>query len=175
MSRKPNEEATVLIGVVDWLARGLNAGLGWLVEWLIAGTVGIVALSWAVAESGQSDCEVVVHVVESNVELIVGDQTFQIAERPIEPLVCNLSRGPQTMILRRGDELLQETNFEVRDAAQNVVLTAYDPKRVERAQVPLAEEESAPFRAETNEQGTPSTTGVRSFYRVSHRLSPRTH
>ena len=129
MSREPNEEAMVLIGLVDWLARGLNAGMGRLLEWLIAGTVGVAALSWAVAASGPRDCEVVVHVVESNVELMVGDQTFQIDERPVKPLVCELTRGAHTLIMRRGDRVLQETQFEVGDGDHEVVLTAWDPTR----------------------------------------------
>jgi hypothetical protein len=104
-----------------------------MIKPVAGGLLGLAVLGWVVAHCGPRDNEVVVHVMEPDVEVTIGDQTFQIEGRRFDPIVCYLSPGWHPLVMRRGDRILFEESFEVRRSA-NVVRTAWDPERLCRDQ-----------------------------------------
>jgi hypothetical protein len=95
---------------------------------LVAGCLlGMAVLGWVVDHCGSRNNEVIVHVMEPDVEVTFGDQTYQIKGRRYDPIVCDLSPGWHRLIMRRGDRILFEESFEVRPG-QNVVRTAWNPE-----------------------------------------------
>ena len=99
------------------------------------GLLGLAVLAWIVEHSGPQHIEVVVHVVEPDVEVSVGDRTYRIDGRRRDPILCELSPGWHQLVMRRGDRILFEETFEVRPGA-NVCATAYDRERLDRSRVP---------------------------------------
>jgi hypothetical protein len=93
--------------------------------------LGVALLGWVVVHSGPRSHEVVVHVAEPDVEVTVGDRTYQIEGRRYDPIVCELSSGWHRLVMGRGDRILFEETFEVRPG-MNVVRVAYDPERFSR-------------------------------------------
>ena len=100
-----------------------------IVQWVAGGLMGLAVLGWVVEHSGPTGSEVVVHVVEPDVQVALGDQTFQIEGRRYDPIVCDLVAGWHHLIMRHGDRVLFEESFEVRPG-KNIVLTAWDPERI---------------------------------------------
>jgi hypothetical protein len=100
---------------------------------MTSGLLSLAVLGWVVVHCGPRETEVVVHVMEPDVELTVGDQTYQIEGRRYEPIVSELSPGWYPLIMSRGDRILYEESFEVR-RGDNIVLTAWDAERLRRDQ-----------------------------------------
>jgi hypothetical protein len=73
---------------------------------MAGGVMGLVVLGWAVEDCGSRSTEVVVHVMEPDVEVTVGDQTYPIEGRRYDPIVCELSPGWHRLVMRRGDHVL---------------------------------------------------------------------
>ncbi len=64
--------------------------------------------------------------MDPDVEVTIGDQTYEIEGRRSDPLVFNLSPGSHRLSMRRGDRMLFVESFEVRPG-ENVVRTAWCP------------------------------------------------
>jgi hypothetical protein len=77
--------------------------------------------------------EVVVHVTEPNVEVVVGGRAYRFEGRPGDPIVCSLRRGQHELIMRRGGRILYKERFTVRPG-ENVVLAVVDPLRMRAGQ-----------------------------------------
>lgn len=113
-----------------WIVALLKFSLvGRMIRWAGGGLLGLAVLGWVVDRAGYSDVEVVIQVVEPDVEVAVGGQTFAIRGQRDAPIVCELPPGWHRLVMRRGDRVLFEEDFEVRPG-KNVVRTAYDPERV---------------------------------------------
>ena len=95
-----------------------------------AGTVvlGLVVL-WQVAErAGRKDGEVVVHVTESGVEVMIDDRPYRYDRFPGPPIVCELRPGTHRLTMSRGGRLLHDETFALESGGQ-AVLTAWDGSR----------------------------------------------
>jgi hypothetical protein len=100
---------------------------------VVAGSLlALSILVWIEERCGPQTNEVVVHVTESDVEVTIGDQTYQIEDRPFAPIACNLAPGWHRLVMRRGDRILFEESFEVR-LGENCVRVAGDPDRNRKA------------------------------------------
>jgi hypothetical protein len=102
--------------------------LGKLFRWAAGGLMSLAFLGWVVDQTGPRGCEVVVHVYEADVEVAVGDRAYRIEGRRDRPIVCDLPPGRHTLVMRRGDQVLFEEEFEVRHG-ENVVRVAWAPGR----------------------------------------------
>jgi hypothetical protein len=92
----------------------LVKGLG---SCLLGGTV----LWWVVNHVGPTRGTVLVHVYVPNVEVTVGDRTYQVKDRLDVPIERELPAGQYLLRMRRGDQVLYEEWFTV-DRGDNVVL-----------------------------------------------------
>jgi hypothetical protein len=108
--------------------------IGRMIKPVAGGLLGLAVLGWVADDCDPRDNEVVVHVMEPDVDVTVGNQTFQIEGRRSDPIVCSLSAGWHSLVMRRRDRILFEESFEVRRGA-NVVRTAWDPERLRKDQV----------------------------------------
>lgn len=102
---------------VTAVARGLAACL-----------LGVGVLWWVAAHAGPSRGEVIVHVTEPDVEVVVGGHVFRFDEWPERPVACELPVGSHTLRMWRGRRLLYEESFVV-PRGENVVLTAWSSHR----------------------------------------------
>ncbi|WP_422924166.1 hypothetical protein [Singulisphaera sp. PoT] len=99
----------------------------------IVGRVGALLLGgaflWQVAERvGPTRCEAVVHVPESNVDVMIDSSAYRIGEVRDEPIVCELTPGEHHLAMYRSGQLLFEQGFSVKPG-EDVVLTAWDQNR----------------------------------------------
>ena len=86
--------------------------------------LGIAPLWWLADHAGPSDGTAVVHVVEPDVEVTVGDIRYRIERRSYQPIVCELPAGSHVLEMRRGAEVLHRETFEV-ERGGSIVLTAW--------------------------------------------------
>lgn len=98
-----------------------------VIKGLAVGLLGVGALGWVVEQSLPCG-QVVVHVTEPDVEVVVGGRAFRIKGRVYDPIVCKLRRGQHELLMKRGGRLLFRETFTV-GPGQDVVLTAWDPLR----------------------------------------------
>ena len=91
----------------------------------------LVTLGWIVEHAGPPSGRAVVHVTESDVTVQVGGNTYEFAERPLEPIVCELRPGKHELTMTRDGRVLYEQTFRIR-RGESVVLTAWDPERLRR-------------------------------------------
>jgi hypothetical protein len=103
--------------------------IGRMIKLLAGSLLGLAVLGWVVDDCEPRDNEVVVHVMEPDVDVTIGNQTFQIEGRRSDPIVCSLAAGWHPLVMRRRDRILFEESFEVRRGA-NVVRTAWAPERI---------------------------------------------
>jgi hypothetical protein len=67
-----------------------------------------------------------VHVIEPDVEVIVGGQSF-FEDQPYAVIKCPLRAGRHLLRMRRGDRILYEERFTIR-RGEDVILTAHCPR-----------------------------------------------
>lgn len=93
-----------------------------------------LAVLWPTAQvAGTEDSEVVVHVMERQVRILIDDQVFWIADENVAPIVWAVRpRCEHVMRVFRGEELIQEVEFFLQPGEQGV-LTAWDPARAHSA------------------------------------------
>jgi len=89
--------------------------------------LGGITLVWVVEQAGPTQGTVLVHVIEPDVEVTVGGQTFSIKERRYAPIECRLHAGRYPLRMKRGDRILYEEWFTVH-RGEEVILTAYRPR-----------------------------------------------
>jgi hypothetical protein len=110
-----------------------------MIKLAAGGLLGLAVLGWVVEHCEPRDNEVVVHVMEPDVDVTIGNQTFQIEGRRFDPIVCYLSPGWHPLVMRRRDRILFEESFEV-PRGENVVRTAWDPERLREDQLSLGQQ-----------------------------------
>ena len=66
-----------------------------IIKGLAAGVLGLAALGWIIEQASPRG-EVVVHVTEPDVEVIVGGRTYRIGARVYDPIVCQLPMASTT-------------------------------------------------------------------------------
>jgi hypothetical protein len=103
---------------------------------------GLAMLVWVADRCGPSDAEVVVHVMEPDVVVSIGSQTFTIEGHRSEPIVCSVSPGSYALIMRRADQILYEQALEV-GPGENVVCTAWVEERAREPRASMAQVEPA--------------------------------
>jgi hypothetical protein len=96
--------------------------------------VGAVALAaavfWETAErSGGETSEIVVHVMAGDVEVIVDDSRFWIAERHRQPIVCQLRPGSHELRMIRDGRVVYEESFVVERGHDKVLTAWHDPSQ----------------------------------------------
>lgn len=84
--------------------------------------VGLGALGVIVEKAGP-DGKAVVHVIEADVEVAIGDQAFWVEDRRFEPIVFELTPGRHELLMTRDDQVLYRESFHVK-AGSSRVLTA---------------------------------------------------
>jgi|SRR6516162_4712144 hypothetical protein len=84
---------------------------------LLGGTV----LWWVVDHVGPTHGTVLVHVYVPNVEVTVGDRTYEVRDPLDVPIELELAPGRYLLRMRRGDHVLYEEWFTV-DRGDNVIL-----------------------------------------------------
>jgi hypothetical protein len=99
------------------------AGLGKVVG---GGLLSVAILGWVVEHLEPSTGEAVVHVMEADVEVAIGGNTYVVRERRYDPIVCMLHHGRHELVMSRRGRVLYREWFEIR-GGQSVVLTAWDP------------------------------------------------
>ena len=99
-----------------------------IVKYLAGGILGLTILAWAAVHSGPAQEEVIVHVTEPGVEVMIGGRTFQIEDRRYNPIVCHLPPGWHDLVMKRHGRVVYRESFEVRRGF-GLVLTALDPNR----------------------------------------------
>jgi hypothetical protein len=104
----------------------------------------VVVLVWVVDHSRTSEAEVVVHVMEPDVVVTIGDQSFPIEGRRFAPIVCNVLPGVYDLVMRRGDCVLYEQRLEV-GPGDHLVCTAWVPQPDQENPLPLPTYEAGGF------------------------------
>ncbi len=99
------------------------------------GLLGLMILSWVVDHAGPPTSEAVVHVVEPDVEVSIGGNTYRIEARRFDPIVCKLPPGQHELIMSRGGRILYRESFETR-RGESVVLTAWNSERLRKSSAP---------------------------------------
>lgn len=89
-----------------------------------AGVLGLTMLSSIAIHSKGTGGEVVLHVVEPDVEVTLGRETFLVEGRRFEPIVCELPAGGHRLKVVRGGRVLQDERFRV-ERGGFLVLTAW--------------------------------------------------
>jgi hypothetical protein len=105
--------------------------VGKIIRTVVGFLLGLAVLGWVVERCGPRDIEVVVHVMEPDVEVTIGDRPFKIEGRRHKPIVCELPPGWHRLIMRRGDRILFEDEFETRPGDW-IVRTVWDPERLRK-------------------------------------------
>jgi hypothetical protein len=95
-----------------------------LLKGAAGGLLGLAMLGWVAEQSGARDAEVVVHVLESDVEVILDHQAYRVDRWPADPIVCRLPPGRYQLVMRRSRRTLFEESFEVQ-AGEHVMRLAY--------------------------------------------------
>lgn len=90
------------------------------------GLLSLAILVWVADHSGPPNGQVIVHVMESDVTLTIGGNTYQIEALRYAPIVCTLPRGRHELILSRGSQVLYRESFELR-GGESLILNAWDP------------------------------------------------
>ena len=110
-----------LLGAVSkfYLASKLTKGLAALL-------LGGATLWWIVEQVGPPGGTAIVHVIEPDVEVIVGGKSF-FEDRPYAVIECPLRAGRHLLLMKRGDRILYEEWFTIR-RGEEVILTAYCPR-----------------------------------------------
>ena len=96
-----------------------------------SGLLGLAVLGWVVDSVGTPTGHAVVHVTESDVTVQVGGNTYEFADRPGDPIVCELRPGTHELTMPRDGRVLYEQSFRIR-RGESLVLTAWDPERLRR-------------------------------------------
>jgi hypothetical protein len=122
------------------------------IKWLAGGLLSLAILASIAQRSGPASSEVVVHVIEPDVEVTVGDRTYRIEGRRYDPIVRDLPPGSYPLIMRRGNRVLFDESFEVR-RDESMVLTAWDPNRLPSAPGP-------PSTHAAKRRGRPARSGL---------------
>ncbi|QDV32943.1 hypothetical protein [Tautonia plasticadhaerens] len=105
--------------------------LGQAAQSVAAGVLGMTMLSSIVAHSKGTSGEVVLHVVEPDVEVIFGGESFRVEGRRYEPIVRELSPGGHRLRVERDGRVLQDEHFRV-ERGGFLVLTAWDANGKDR-------------------------------------------
>ena len=91
----------------------------------VAGLVsGFVVLGFVVQGAGPATGVVVIHVTERDVDISVGGVTRHVEESLGVPLILELPRGRQTLVMSRRGVVLQREDFVVK-GDDSVVVTAW--------------------------------------------------
>ena len=96
-----------------------------IIKGLSAGVLGLAILGWIIEQSGPRGTAIV-HVIEPDVEVIVGGRSF-FEDRPFAVIECPLPAGRHVLRMKRGDRILYEEWFTIR-RGEDVILTAYCPR-----------------------------------------------
>jgi|GEM_PF-4916063 len=74
------------------------------------------AFLWQVVEHvGPFQCEAVIHVSESNADMMIDNVTYRVGNVPREtPIVCELAPGQHRLIMHRSGKLLYEKEFSLK-------------------------------------------------------------
>jgi hypothetical protein len=87
---------------------------------------------WEVARHADSrGGQAVVHVMEGDVDLRIGDWECRVDSPTNTPITCELRPGQHTIQMFRSGVALYQEEFNV-VPGEDIVLTAWDVKRVER-------------------------------------------
>jgi hypothetical protein len=97
-----------------------------LVKIIGALVLGGTTLSWIADQAAQDESTVVVHVIEPNVIVTVGERSFA-NDRSFGVIECQLRPGRYLMRMQRGDHILHEEWFTAK-RGENVVLVAWAPR-----------------------------------------------
>jgi hypothetical protein len=110
-----------LVGVFirSYLASPLMKIIGALV-------LGGATLSWVADQAAQDESTVVVHVIEPDVIVTVGNRSFA-NDRPFGVIECQLQPGRYLLRMQRGDRILHEEWFTAM-RREDVVLVAWAPR-----------------------------------------------
>ena len=98
-----------------------------LIKGMAALLLGGSTLYWVAEEVKPAEGTVLVHVIEPDVEVIVGDRVFWIKEREWSPIECTLRPGRHLLRMTRDDQILYEEWFTVH-RGEDVILTASRPR-----------------------------------------------
>jgi hypothetical protein len=81
-------------------------------------------LYWVAQNSGPRHGTVIVHVIERDVVVKVGEATFHVDEYDQDPLVVDLRAGKHRLTMRQGETLLHDETFHLAGGEERV-LTAW--------------------------------------------------
>ena len=137
-----------LIGVLSrfYITSKLIKGMGSLI-------LGGLTLCWIVDQVGPTDGTALVHVIEPDVVVTVGGQSFSIEQRRGAPIECRLRPGRHLLRMKRGDRVLYEEWFAVH-RGEEVILTAYCPPQPGRELI-------SGGRTGADQRGTPRGRSLR--------------
>jgi hypothetical protein len=95
----------------------------------IAGLALAAAILWQVvqhpASPGSQSGTAYVHVLATDVDVMVGDATYHVASFHDTPIVCELAPGKRTLRMSRNDKILSEEEFTVPSGGE-IVLAAHE-------------------------------------------------
>jgi hypothetical protein len=95
----------------------------------MAGLALAAAILWQVvqhpASPGSQNGTAYVHVLATDVDVMVGDATYHVASFHDIPIVCELTAGKHILRMSRNEQVLYEEEFTV-PAAGEVVLAAHE-------------------------------------------------
>jgi hypothetical protein len=97
-----------------------------LVKIISALVLGGTTLLWVADQAAQDESTVVVHVMEPDVILTVGERSFA-NDRPFGVIECQFRPGRYLLRIQRGDRILHEEWFTA-TRGEDVVLTAWAPR-----------------------------------------------
>jgi hypothetical protein len=90
----------------------------------IAGLALAATILWQVVQhSGPQKGTACVHVLATDVDVMVDDQTFHVASFDDNPLVCKLDPGKHSLRMSRGEQILYEEEFTVPIGGEVVLAT----------------------------------------------------
>src|SRR5262245_1240663 len=102
-----------------------------MIKLAAGGLLGLAVLGWVVEHCKPRDNEVVVHVMEPDVDVTIGNQTFQIEGRRFDPIVCHPAPGGHPARIGGPGSILFEGSVGVRRWGE-VVRTGWDPERLRK-------------------------------------------
>ena len=91
---------------------------------------GLGVLAWLVDHGGPPTGQVVVHVMEPDVQVTLGGNSYTIGLDPYVVIESELKRGWYELTMSRNGRILFQQEFKLR-GGHSQVLTAYDSARVD--------------------------------------------
>ena len=107
-----------------------------LFKGLLMSALGLLVLWWVAVHSGPQEGTVIVHGMESDIEVDIAGLTHHFKESTAGPLVLRLPAGRYDFRVRRGDTVLRAETFVLRGGESQVLAAIREDRGVLSPQPP---------------------------------------